>query len=199
MIGTPLTAKDWDSELGTKAGEAIVRLLMPFHEIPLRFGDPAAHLDKEVPAAILSLGLPGARARIVSHGAYMASVDALPRHCRRAAAMGFAIGFSESMSRPLAELLDKNVERTPSHDAAFRLLHASLFDRFIARMDRDHGHLSNSGTRLGLQQSLCLHVAALADGRHDLVSRVEPFTAMFRDGNWPFGIMKDGEFLVLVR
>lgn len=199
MIGTPLTAKAWDHELGTKAGEAIVRLLMPFHELPMRLGDPAAHLASEVPAALLGLGLESARASIVSRQGFMQAVGALPEHARRGAATGFAIGLSESLARPLVDLIDKQAPRTPSYDAAYRLLHASLFNGLVGRMDRDFGHLSNTGTRLGLQQSLCHHVAALADGRHDIALLVEPFTTMFRDGNWPLGIMKDGEFLVLVR
>ncbi|HTK04462.1 MAG TPA: hypothetical protein VL500_02670 [Candidatus Eisenbacteria bacterium] len=199
MIGTPLTAKDWDHELDTKAGEAIVRVLMPFHEIPLQLSEPEAHLTKEVPASLLGLGLPSAKASIVSRQAFMAGVDALPEHCRRAAAMGLAVGLSESLSRPVVDLLDKHVERTPSYDDVFRLLHASLFDAFVGRMDRDFGKLSNTGTRLGLQQSLCSQIAALADGRPDLAAKAQPFSFLYRAGNWPLGIMKDGDFLVLVR
>jgi len=199
MIGTPLCAKDWDRELRTTAGEAIVRVLMPFHEMPLQLDRPETHLEKEVPASLLVLGLAQAKANVVSREAYMAAVNALPQHCRRGAAMGLVVGLAESLSRPLVDLLDKHVERAPSYDNVFRLLHASLFDAFIGRMDRDFGRLSNTGTRLGLQQSLCSQVAALADGRPDLAAKAQPYTFLYRAGNWPLGIMKDGDFLVLVR
>lgn len=199
MIGTPLTAKDWSHELNTVHGEAIVRMLMPYHELPMRLDAPMAHLDKDVPAALLCLGLPAAPCHTVSRQAFMQAVDALPEHARRGGGMGLVVGLSESLNQPLEPLLERNAERTASFDAAGNLLHASILGTLTERMDRDFGRLSNTGVRLGLRHSLTHAVAALADGRPDLALKSEPFVRMFRAGNWPLGIMKDGEFLVLVR
>ncbi len=198
MIGSPLTARAWNSALATDAGETIVRVLMPFHEMPLHLEAPMPHLEKEVPAALYGLGLDPGGMKTVSRGAFMAAVAALPAHARRGASLGLTVGLAESMSMPLCRMLDRR-EIPPCYDEAFRLLHASLFDAFVGRMDRDFGSLSNTGLRLGFQQSVCHHVAALAAGRGDLAGAVEPYTSMFAAGNWPYGIMKDGEFLVLIR
>lgn len=198
MIGTPISAKEWNAKLGTDAGEAVVRALMPFHEMPLRLERPMPHLEKEVAAALLGFGLRPGRMNAVSHGAFMTAVASLPAHARRGAEMGLVVGLSESLSAPFCALLDKR-EIPPCRDRVFGLLHASLFDAFVTRMDRDFGRLSNTGLRLGIQQALCQRVAALASGRADLAEAVEPFVRMFAAGNWPLGIMKDGEFLVLVR
>lgn len=199
MIGSPLTAKDWNHELETTHGDRIVRMLMPYHEIPMLLDAPMPHLDKEVPAALLGLGLPAAPCRAVSREDFMRAVDALPEHARRGGGMGLVVGLSESLSQPTEPLLERNAERTPSFDAAANLLHASLLGTLTERMDRDFGRLSNTGVRLALRQSLSHAVAALADGRPDLALKSEPFVRMFRAGNWPLGIMKDGDFLVLVR
>ncbi|MEY4745318.1 MAG: hypothetical protein RL272_1263 [Candidatus Parcubacteria bacterium] len=198
MIGKPLTAKDWDSKLDTAAGGTIVRLLAPFHEMPLRLERPAPHLEKEVPAALYCLGRQPKSTAVVSRDAFMAAVLALPPHARRGAEMGLVVGLADSMSLPLCAIMDRE-ERPSAYDLAFRLLNESLFGAFVARMDRDFGRLSDTGLRLGVQQSLCQHVAALASGRGDLAQRVEPFTSMYASGNWPVGIMKDDGFLVLVR
>lgn len=199
MIGTPLTAKDWNRELSTPHGDGIVRLLMPYHEMPIRLDAPMPHLDKEVPAALLGLGLPAASCRAVSRQAFMHAVDELPEHARRGGGMGLVVGLAESLSQPTEPLLERNLERTPSFDAAGNLLQASLLDALTTRLDRDFGRLSNTAVRLALRHALTHAVAATADGRPDLALRSEPFVRMFRAGNWPLGIMKDGDFLVLVR
>lgn len=198
MIGNPISPKEWNAKLGTDAGEAIVRALMPFHEMPLRLERPMLHLEKEVPAAVCGFGLKPAAARAVSREAFMTAVAALPAHARRGAEMGLVVGLAESLSSPFCAMLDRR-EIAPRHDAVFGILHASLFDAYVARMDRDFGRLSNTGLRLGFQQMLCQRVAAIAAGRHDLAEAVEPYARMFAAGNWPLGLMKDGEFLVLVR
>ncbi len=198
MIGTPLTASQWNAALGTAAGDAIVRALMPFHEMPLRLERAMPHLDKEVPAALCGFGLKPSGTRVVSREAFMAAVTALPAHARRGAEMGLVVGLAESLAAPLCAMLDRR-ETAPRYDDVFRLLHASLFDGFVGRMDRDFGRLSNTGLRLGVQQTLCQRVAAIAAGRGDLDGAIEPFARMYAVGNWPLGIMKDGEFLVLVR
>lgn len=198
MIGTPISAKDWNAKLGTAAGERIVRALMPFHEMPLRLERPMPHLEKEAAAALHGLGLAPQGTMIVSREAFMAAVAALPAHARRGAEMGLVVGLAESLSSPLCAMLDRR-ETPPLYDDCFRLLHASLFDVYVARMDRDFGRLSNTGLRLGVQQTLCQRVAAIAARRDDLDLAVEPFARMFAAGNWPLGVMKDGEFLVLVR
>ncbi|HSD12290.1 MAG TPA: hypothetical protein VLC10_01915 [Patescibacteria group bacterium] len=198
MIGSPLAPKDWNAGLGTDAGDAVVRALMPFHEMPLRLERPMPHLENEIAGALCCLGLKPAGAKIVSREAFMAAVTALPTHARRGAEMGLVVGLAESLSSPLCAMLDRR-ETPPRYDAAFKLLHASLFDAYVTRVDRDFGRLSNTGLRLGLQQTLCQRVAAIAAGRGDLDLAVEPFSRMFAAGNWPLGIMKDGEFLVLVR
>jgi hypothetical protein len=198
MFGKPLTAKDWDRALGTAHGDAIVRLLMPFHELPIRLMPPMPHLDKEVPAAMLGLGNDAVPAAVVSRRAFQDAVDRLPEPARRGAAMGLVVGLAEAHDRALGDFLERTLATTPSFATARNVLQRSLFDEQIARLDRDFGKLSTTGLRLALQHVITAHVAAIADGRPDVAGKIEPFTRMFAAGNWPLGPMKGGGVIVLV-
>lgn len=195
MFISPKSAQWWNQALATDRGEAIVKMLAPFCEMPLALAPPVKDLDARIRDAILDLGLPRTTVSPLSIGDVKACIERMPDAMRRTARQGIA---GAMMLGQLATL-DDILERTVGKDVRVRTFPAAeVCHPLIDKIDRDLRELATTGLHLSLSSTLLYHGLALADGRNDLAAKVEPFTRLFREGNYPMGPLRGGTFLVLV-
>jgi hypothetical protein len=195
MFISPKSAQWWNQTLATDRGEAIVKMLAPFCEMPLALAPPVKDLDARIRAAILDLGLPRTTAAPLSIGDVRACIERMPDAMRQTARKGIA----GAMMFGQIATLDDVLERTVGGGLSMRTFPtADVSHPLTDSIDRDLRELVTTGLRLSLSSTLRYHVLAIADGRGDLAAKVEPFTKLFREGNYPMGPLRDGTCLVLV-
>lgn len=193
MFITPRNAQWWNQTLATDRGEAIVKTLAPFCERPPVLAPPVKDLDARIRDAILDLGLPRTTVAPLSIGDVRACVERMPEAMRKTARQGIAGAMMFGQVATLDDVLDRTIGR----EVPIRAVEVTDICNKIG-IDRDLRELATTGLRLSLSSTLMYHVLALADGRNDLAAKVEPFTKLYRDGNYPMGPLRGGSFLVLV-
>lgn len=195
MFITPRSAQWWNKTLATDRGEAVVNMLAPFCERPLALAPPVKGLDASIRDAILGLGLPRTTASTFSIGDAKACTERMPDAMRRTARQGIAGAKMFGQLATLDDVLDRTVGKGV-HLGAFPS--DEVCQPLIGGIDRDLRELATTGLRLSLSSTLTYHALALAGGRDALAAKVEPFTRLFREGNYPMGPLRGGSFLVLV-
>jgi hypothetical protein len=184
--------KDWNPD--------VARVLVPFCEMPLIPAPAATGLDVRIRNAAYDVGCKVKGATAVSVGRITAAVEQLPPASRMSARQGFAAGFQIAQDATLDDLLERALGKETMRDDRTRLFGrpCEVLVPLIGRLDRDYGALVTTGLRLSLVTAIEYHAGFVGLGRGDLAAKVEPFTRLFREGNFPMGPLRDGTFLVLV-
>ena len=196
MIGFPMTAKQWADALGIKDGDEIVRIMMPFHEIPvdLRPCRDPAKARSDLMTALEALGAAPDRIEIVSAAEVTRPLAGLHKHASACVMIGYADGLVRVARKPLATIVSKALEGEFRHNDGLGRLHPVLFED-LRKAVLPRTYLSE---RVYSDLFACVYrqIGFLAMGRKDLAAKIAPFTALFAGGVFPLGLTDDNVFVV---
>jgi len=185
-----LTPEWWNSRFQITFGDKIVASLMMFECQPLRFQPPIRGIESRLKNMLPNFKIYPSKFEIVSFSKLQGVVAQLPvflqeqRIIARITLRGmFVANFSANLSPHIRARI--NLEKQIFENMAPEIIPAPWA-----------GVADN--LRFSLREMLRCYITFLIAEKPDQAQRVDGFISLFRQGNFPFGLLGDGTFLVLV-